>query len=313
MDRAGARRHDADPLRRSVLRPGGGRHPAELGRPEQDRDPAGGRAAATAGEPDRDGHRRQEAAAALLVPAARAQGRGHHDRRRPRATAGRPGASRSSPRRARPAATVAQWECIRGTSYIYPHTQTSRTRRPRATRPRASRWALHLTTDCADYTPASIEDNYVAQIDAWTREVHEPRATDDAAAPTASPGATGSARRGGARPRDPARRELLLLAAGLGPGRAGHVHRLGDADALRRHRRVDARRLPVDDADDRRVRADVPVHDQHAARPRARRPGLLRRVQREHAHRRRQLARARRRSSPRPRRAACPWSPRSRC
>ena len=103
VGRAGARRHDADPLRRPVLRPGRGRQPAELGRPEQGRDPAGGRAAATAREPDRDGHRRQEADPALLVPPARAQGRGHHDRRRPRRTGwhGRPlrGVRRGEPGR----------------------------------------------------------------------------------------------------------------------------------------------------------------------------------------------------------------------
>ena len=49
------------------------------------------------------------------------------------------------------------------------------------------------------------------------------------------------------------------------------------------------RRLPVDYPDDRRVGPVVPVHDQHAARPRARGDGLLRRLQREHAHRRGQL------------------------
>ena len=49
----------------------------------------------------------------------------------------------------------------------------------------------------------------------------------------------------------------------------------------------------ADDADDRRVGPDLPVHDRHAARPRARRRGLLRRLHRQHAHRRRRLARRR--------------------
>ena len=40
------------------------------------------------------------------------------------------------------------------------------------------------------------------------------------------------------------------------------------------------------DPDDRRVRPGVPVHAQHAARQRPRPAGLLRRVQRQHAHRR---------------------------
>ena len=116
-----------------------------------------------------------------------------------------------------------------------------------------------------------------------------------------------------AAPRDPARRELLLLAAGLGPGRAGHVHRLGHADALRRHRRVDDRRLPGDDADDRRVRAD-------ATRSRSTRCSTARSAPRATTARSTRTCtptpsarRAPTRSSPRPRRAACPWSPRSRC
>ena len=64
---------------------------------------------------------------------------------------------------------LAQWECIRGTSYVYPHTNL--------TNAQAASYAsqgfevgLHLTTDCADYTPASIEGNYVAQIDTWSEK-----------------------------------------------------------------------------------------------------------------------------------------------
>ena len=71
--------------------------------------------------------------------------------------------------------------------------------------------------------------------------------------------------------RHPPRHELLLLAGGVGAGPARAVHRLGHADALRRPRRLDDRRLPGGDADDRRVGPDLPVHDRHAARQRARR------------------------------------------
>ena len=70
--------------------------------------------------------------------------------------------------------------------------------------------------------------------------------------------------------RHPARHQLLLLAAGLGGRPAGLLHRLGHADALRRPRRHDDRRLPGRHPDDRRVRPDLPVHDRHAARPRPR-------------------------------------------
>ena len=51
---------------------------------QQGRDPAGRRAAAAAGQPHHADDARPHAAAALLVPASRQQGRGRHDRRRPR-------------------------------------------------------------------------------------------------------------------------------------------------------------------------------------------------------------------------------------
>ena len=75
------RRHAPD---RPLLRPQGRRHPAQLGRHGQDRRPAGRRAAAPAGEHDHGDEPGQGPDAAVLVPAARREGRGHHDRRRPR-------------------------------------------------------------------------------------------------------------------------------------------------------------------------------------------------------------------------------------
>ncbi len=63
------------------------------------------------------------------------------------------------------------------------------------------------------------------------------------------------------------------------------VHRLGLPDAIRRSRRLVHRRVPGRDADDRRVGAELPVHDRHAARSGARRGGLLRHVRRQHPHR----------------------------
>ena len=62
---------------------------------------------------------------------------------------------------------VAQWECIRGTSYVYPNTNL--------TSAQATSYAsqgfevgLHLNTNCADYTPASIEGDFVEQIGDWS-------------------------------------------------------------------------------------------------------------------------------------------------
>ena len=50
------------------------------------------------------------------------------------------------------------------------------------------------------------------------------------------------------------------------------MHRLRHADAVREGRRHADRRLPGHHPDDRRVGSDLPVHDRHAARSRAR-PG----------------------------------------
>ena len=95
----------------------------------------------------------------------------------------------------------------------------------------------------------------------------------------------------------------------MGAQRARLLHRLGHADALRRHRRLADRRLPGDDADDRRVGPDLPVHHRHAARPRARaRRATTARSPRTCTPTRR-TRRAPTRSSRRRRRAACRWSP----
>src|SRR5215212_419100 len=62
---------------------------------------------------------------------------------------------------------VAQWECIRGTSYVYTNTNL--------TSAQAASYAsqgfevgLHLSTNCADYTPASIEGDFISQIGDWS-------------------------------------------------------------------------------------------------------------------------------------------------
>jgi len=59
--------------------------------------------------------------------------------------------------------SVANWECVRGTSYIYPSTPL--------TNAQAAGYAadgfevgLHVNTNCADYTPASLETIYVQQL-----------------------------------------------------------------------------------------------------------------------------------------------------
>ena len=112
--------------------------------------------------------------------------------------------------------------------------------------------------------------------------------------------------------RHPARHELLLLAAGLGPEPARHVHRLGHADALRRPRRHHDRRLPGDHADDRRVGAELPVHDRRPCSTTPSAPRGTTASSPPTCTPTRATA-APMRSSPRPRPAACRWSPPARC
>ncbi|RZU00770.1 Ig-like domain-containing protein [Rivibacter subsaxonicus] len=62
--------------------------------------------------------------------------------------------------------SVTDWECIRGTSYIYTSTPMSDAQ--------AATYAadgfevgIHISTGCADYTPSSLQDNYSQQILEW--------------------------------------------------------------------------------------------------------------------------------------------------
>ena len=119
---AGEDRDGSAPIRSDDLFYGAeaGRCPARLGRPEQGRDPSGRRTAATADEPDRGNERRPQAAAELLVPAARRQGRGCDDRVTITATGEPSAASSKYMEDSPPGCVVANWECVRSTSYIYP-------------------------------------------------------------------------------------------------------------------------------------------------------------------------------------------------
>ena len=110
-----------------------------------------------------------------------------------------------------------------------------------------------------------------SQLAELARQLSRACARRPPTAPTASPGATG--RR--------SRRSSSSTASASTPttttgrrqwiqDRPGMFTGLRHADALRRPRRLDDRRLPGGDPDDRRVGPDLPVHDRHAARQRAR-------------------------------------------
>jgi hypothetical protein len=61
--------------------------------------------------------------------------------------------------------SVADWECIRSTSYVYPNTSV-----PAATSYQAQGFeiALHLSTDCANFTPSSLATNWSTQLPQFT-------------------------------------------------------------------------------------------------------------------------------------------------
>ena len=288
---AGARRFCADPPRRQVLRRENRRRPAGLGRPQQGLDSAGRRAAAPAREPDRRDERQPQAAAALLVLPERQEGRRHHDRRRPRQR-----------RHRRP---------LRPVQGAQPGQLLGRELGVRA------RHVLRLSVDPADrcagravhgrrFRGRSARDHRLRRLHRVVAAGHlrpagagvagavpERRPAAHAAPPLHRVERLEQRRRGAAVQGHATGHLVLLLAAELGCRRARDVHRIGDADALHEAGRQLRRRLHGGHADDRRVRPDLSEDDRHAARPRGRRRGLLRRLHRQRTHRHRAVRRRR--------------------
>lgn len=62
--------------------------------------------------------------------------------------------------------SVADWECVRGTSYIFPNTPLAAVD-AEALEADGFEIAVHVNTNCADWTPASLETFYTTQIAAF--------------------------------------------------------------------------------------------------------------------------------------------------
>ena len=62
--------------------------------------------------------------------------------------------------------SVANWQCIRSTSYVYPNTPLTDAQAAAYTN-QGFEVGLHVTTDCADWTPQSLADFYNTQLAAW--------------------------------------------------------------------------------------------------------------------------------------------------
>jgi len=62
-----------------------------------------------------------------------------------------------------PGCSVADWECVRGTSYIYPSTPLAPVDAA-AFEAAGFEVAVHVSTDCADWTPSSLATFYTSQL-----------------------------------------------------------------------------------------------------------------------------------------------------
>ena len=63
--------------------------------------------------------------------------------------------------------SVANWDCVQGTSYIYPSTPLTNAQAD-AYNANGFEVGLHVNTDCADFTPAQLGKFYTQQIQQWT-------------------------------------------------------------------------------------------------------------------------------------------------
>jgi hypothetical protein len=158
--------------------------------------------------------------------------------------------------------SVANWQCVRSTSYAFPDADITRAE---ATESQNAGFeiALHLSTNCQNFTPASLADDWDAQLaefkSSWpdlakprTNRTHCITWSDWAGEPNA----------------EAANGVRLDTNYYYWPGQWVQ-DRLGLPDALRRHRRRADRRLPGDDPAHRRVGHRYPHAHPGADRRRA--------------------------------------------
>ena len=112
---------------------------------------------------------------------------------------------------------MANWECVRGTSYIYPGTPLSPTRRPLAFDGAGLRDRRCTSTrDCADWTPPRSQSFFATQLARLRRPVTRASRAGDQPHALHRLERLGERAEGRAGARHPARHELLLLAAAAG-------------------------------------------------------------------------------------------------
>ncbi len=188
-------------------------------------------------------------------------------------------------KRASPAGCdVEDWECVRQTSYIYPSTAHLGDAQAAAYEAQGFEIALHVNTNCANWTPSSLDELLRTTARRSSRRIPEPRARRPPTGPTASRGATGR----------PSRRSSSTTASGstrtTTTGRrwvqnrpgcftgSGMPMRFADLDGSM----IDVYQAATQMTDESRIR--LPVHINTLLDNAIGAPGLLRRRHREHAH-----------------------------
>ena len=201
-----------------------------------------------------------------------------------------------------PGCSVADWECVRGTSYIYPNTPLTdaagrrvpgrglRDRRCTST-PNCANWTLErrssrLLRDAARAVRAPAIPS-VAAAGHQPHPLHRLERLGDAAEGRARATASASTRT-----TTTGRAAWVQDRPGMFTG-SGMPMRFADADGSM----IDVYQAATQMTDE--SGQTYPFTHRHAARQRARPAGLLRRLHRQHAHRQRRARRARTRSSPR--------------
>ena len=206
-----------------------------------------------------------------------------------------------------PGCSVADWECIRGTSYIFPNTPLTNAQ-ANSYVAQGFEIGLHVNTNCARlHAGEHRSDFYSTQLAQFAHAVSAgcPPGTTNRTHCIAWSDYTTQAQverattaSGSTRTTTTGRARGCTDRPGMFTG-SGMPMRFADTDGH------DDRRLPGGDADDRRVGPDVPVHADTLLDNALGRAGLLRRVHRQHAHRRHRRGQSPTRSSPRRRRATC--------
>ena len=146
---------------------------------------------------------------------------------------------------------VANWECVRSTSYMYVQPQNLSDAQAANYTAQGFEVGLHVNTNCADFTPASLDTFYSQQISQFREFVSRHPGPDHAAAPLHRLERLGDGCKDAAEIWDAARYQLLFLAAGLGAKPPRPLHRIGHANAFRGPRRNAHRCLQSTYPDDR--------------------------------------------------------------